>query len=156
MRKNRIYADTSVFGGIVDDEFKDVTFRFFEEVRNGMHRLIFSEVIARELRGAPPLVRRFIAELPEDVIENTALTSEMLALRDAYVKAKVLGRRWSDDAAHVAAATVTRADLLVSWNFRHIVKWEKIRAFNSVNLALGYPLITILSPREVIADEEGI
>jgi hypothetical protein len=45
---------------------------------------------------------------------------------------------------------VVRADVIVSWNFWHIVKREKIRAFNAVNLAAGYPLMTILSPREAM------
>jgi len=153
-RRNRIYTDTSVFGGIADREFSTVSRRFFEEVRRGKHLLIVSEISARELQDAPLVVRRFVAGLPEDAIENLAFTNEMADLRDAYLSAKILGRRWSDDAAHVAAATVTGADLIVSWNFKHLVKWEKIRAFNAVNLAHGYPLMTILSPREVIADEE--
>jgi len=76
----------------------------------------------------------------------------MAALQDAHLAARVISRRWSDDAAHVAAATAARADLVVSWNFRHIVKWDRIRAFNSVNLSWGCPLMTILSPREVVAE----
>ncbi len=153
-RKSRIYADTSVFGAVADEEFKVVTFRFFEEVRICGHLLLVSEVAARELLGAPLTVRQFVAELPEDAMERLPFTDEMLELRDAYLSAKVVGQRWNDDAAHVAAATVTRADLIVSWNFRHIVNWDKIRAFNAVNLRLGYPLMTILSPREVVTDEE--
>ena len=80
----------------------------------------------------------------------------MADLRDAYLSAKILRPKWSDDAAHVAAATVARVDLIVSWNFRHLVKWDKIRAFNAVNLSLGYPIMTILSPREVITDDQDL
>ena len=156
MKKNRIYVDTSVFGGVSDEEFSYITRRFFDEVRAGKHLLLLSEVTARELSGAPLDIRRHVAGLPEDVLEHLGFTGEMAELRDAYLDANVAGRRWSDDAAHVAAATVARADLLVSWNFKHLVKWDKIRAFNAVNLRLGYPLITILSPREVVADEEDI
>lgn len=152
MKQNRVYADTSVFGGVFDDEFRETTQSFFREVRAGKHVIWLSEVTARELRSAPPEVRKFVAELPEECLRELAFTEEMATLRDAYLVAKVVGRRWSDDAAHVAAATVARADLIVSWNFKHIVKWEKIRAFNAVNLSLGYPTMTILSPREVIAE----
>ncbi len=156
MKKNRIYADTSVFGGIMDDEFSSISRRFFGEVRKGKHIVLISEITARELRGAPPAVRKFVADLPGKAIENITFTAEMVDLRDAYLSANVVGRRWSDDAAHVAVATVARADLIISWNFRHLVKWEKIRAFNAVNLKYGYPLITILSPRQVIDDEKEI
>jgi hypothetical protein len=106
VRKNRIYADTSVFGGIVDDEFKNISLRFFDEVRRGRHSLILSEVTARELQGAPLVVRQFIADLPEDAMESLAFSAEMLTLRSAYLKAKVVARRWGDDAAHVAACVV--------------------------------------------------
>ena len=45
---------------------------------------------------------------------------------------------------------IAHADLIVSWNFRHIVHFDKIRGFNAVNLQEGYPLIDIRSPKEVI------
>lgn len=153
-RKNRIYVDTSVFGGVFDKEFAALTELFFEEVRVGKHVLLVSDITARELMDAPSSIRLFPASVPEESLERIAFSSEMADLRDAYLKAAVVGPRWSDDAAHVAAATVARADLIVSWNFKHLVKWSKIRAFNAVNLTLGYPMMTILSPREVVSDEE--
>jgi hypothetical protein len=154
MIRNRIYADTSVFGGAFDPDFARVSMLFFDEVREGRHVLLLSDVVARELERAPQHVREFVAQLPAGSVEALPFTDEMAELRDAYISAGIVERRWRDDAAHVAAATVARADLLVSWNFKHLVKWEKIRAFNGVNLRLGYPLVTILSPREVISDEE--
>lgn len=77
----------------------------------------------------------------------------MQALATAYLKAGVVGERWLDDATHVAAATIARADAIVSWNFRHIVRLDKIKAYNQVNLAKGYGILTILSPVEVGIDE---
>ena len=156
LRRNRVYADTSVFGGIADTEFAIITNRFFDEVRRGKHILIVSEVTVRELQGAPEDIRRFLIEFPAEAIETLPFTPEMDELQNAYLDAKIVGRRSIDDAAHVAAATVARADIIVSWNFRHIVKWDRIRGFNAVNLLLGYPIMTILSPREVIADEEEV
>jgi hypothetical protein len=58
------------------------------------------------------------------------------------------------DAQHIAIATVARVDVLVSWNFRHIVNLQRIRGYNSVNLRMGYPMIEIRTPREVLADEQ--
>jgi len=90
------------------------------------------------------------------MIETHKFNKEMGILREAYLSAKVIGPQWVDDASHVAIATVVRADIILSWNFRHMVKWDKIRAFNAVNLKLGYPMVTIISPQELISDEEGI
>jgi hypothetical protein len=156
MKKNRIYADTSVFGGVFDPEFALISSQFFEEVRKGHHLLLISEITGQELENAPLRVRELILDLPQGAIEKLVFSDEMADLRDAYLSAKVIERKWNDDAGHVAAATVSRADAIISWNFKHMVKLEKIRAFNSVNIALGYPMIAILSPREVIADEKDI
>ena len=65
------------------------------------------------------------------------------------------GQRWLDDATHVAAATIARADAIVSWNFRHIVRLDRIKAYNQVNLANGYGILTIVSPRDVGYDEDA-
>ena len=155
-RRNRIYVDTSVFGGCFDDVFAEVSQRFFAEAVEGKHILLISEITQGELRNAPERVRAFVAGIPGNVLEETPFTEEMAELRDAYLAAKIVGKRWADDAAHVAVATVAHADLIVSWNFKHLVKWEKIRAFNGINVSFGYPAMTILSPREIIANDEGL
>ena len=77
------------------------------------------------------------------------MTNEIRRLRDAFLTAGVVGPKWLDDATHVAAATVHRADAIVSWNFRHIVRLDKIKAYNTVNTAMGYQPLTILSPKDV-------
>jgi hypothetical protein len=71
-------------------------------------------------------------------------------LRDAYLAAGVVGAASENDAHHVALAAVARADLIVSWNFKHIVHVDKIRRFNAVNLIEGYGMIDIRSPLEVV------
>jgi hypothetical protein len=154
MKKNRIYADTSVFGGVFDPEFAKVSEKFFNDVRKGHHILIISEIVDRELESAPLYVRQFYADLPVGSAEYIDFSDEMADLRDAYLSAKVVASRFKEDAAHVASATVARADLIISWNFRHMVKWDRIRAFNAVNLILGYPIMTIMSPQGVISDEK--
>ena len=57
------------------------------------------------------------------------------------------------DAQHIAIATVARVDVLVSWNFKHIVNLHRIHGYNSVNLRRGYPTLEIRAPREVLPDE---
>jgi hypothetical protein len=57
------------------------------------------------------------------------------------------------DAQHIAMATIKRVDVLVSWNFKHIVNLIRIRLYNSVNLKNGYPLLEIRSPQEVLYEK---
>jgi len=55
-----------------------------------------------------------------------------------------------DDMTHVAAATIARVDAIVSWNFKHIVRLDKMKSYNQVNLQNGYGILTIISPKETI------
>ena len=121
-------------------------------LRRGL-TLLISEITLRELEPAPSEVKEILMGIPPGCLEFVPLTTEILALRDAYVRAGVVGPQWLNDAAHVATATVARADAIVSWNFKHIVRLEKIRGYNQVNESLGYAALAIITPGEVRLDE---
>lgn len=91
--------------------------------------------------------------ISDEYIENVFLSDEARALSEMYLKNNVVGERHIADTQHIAIASVERADVLVSWNFKHIVNLDRIRAFNSVNVKSGYPLLEIRTPREVIHEE---
>jgi hypothetical protein len=150
MKKLRVYADTSVFGGCFDPEFAVESRQLFEEVRRGRFVLVVSDTLVAELEAAPPEVRRLLEELGKDRTESVGVTAEAEALRDAYLAAGVVGRASIEDAEHIAIASVAAVDLIVSWNFRHIVHFEKIAGYNAVNLLQGYPAMRIFSPKEVV------
>lgn len=150
MRKPRIYADTSVIGGCLDDEFAEDGLALLAMARAGEIVLLLSDVLAVELDTAPADVQLVLADLPKGSFERVLSSEESEHLRDAYLRARVVGPRHAADAHHIALATILRADLLVSWNFKHIVHWDRIRLFNAVNLREGYSPIEIRSPKEVV------
>ena len=150
----RVYTDSSVLGGCRDVEFEADSLRLIEWARRGEVTLLFSEITLRELEAAPLEVKEILSALPLDCWEFVPLTAEILTLRDAYIRAGVVGPQWLNDAAHVAVATVAQADAIVSWNFKHIVRLEKIRGYNQVNESLGYGSLVIITPREVRLDEQ--
>lgn len=150
MHSDRVYVDTSVFGGTQDDEFAEMSREFFRQVHRGAFVVLVSAQTTNELDEAPECVQRILSELPPSQLERVALNEQVRQLAAEYVRVGVLGLASADDATHVAAATVANADLIVSWNFRHIVNYNRIRGFNVVNVRMGYRPITILSPREVI------
>jgi len=152
MRQLRVYADTSVFGGCFDAEFEGASKAFFREVAEGRYRLLISQVTVRELNGAPEAVQQVLAHLPAEMVEQIPGSEEVEKLRDAYLRAGVVGPASAEDAEHIAAASVADADLLISWNFRHIVHLDKILGYEAVNLTEGYKALRILSPREVISE----
>lgn len=149
MKKPRVYIDTSVIGGCFDEDFaewskgliRDFKFRHFEAV--------LSEVVAREIENAPEPVQQQYKELIDNGAELLAVGEEALDLLAHYQRRKILPPKFSNDLLHIALATVGGVDILVSWNFRHIVHYDKIRQFNAVNLELGYRALAIHSPMEV-------
>ncbi len=150
MRIPRVYLDTSVVGGYYDAEFAEITRRFFEELRLGRLRGVISDVVERELRPAPEPVQRLITGPEAYPCEIFMETAESLALADAYLRAGVVSANYADDCRHVAIAMVAQVDVLVSWNFRHIVQFDRIQKFNAVNLQSGYRLLEIRTPREMV------
>jgi predicted nucleic acid-binding protein len=152
-RSWRLYLDTSVIVGCFDAEFAEDSRRVMDAVMSGRARLLFSEIIEAELLNVPEPVRRLFTELPDSVRERIAFSPEVEALAREYVVRGVVPEACLEDCRHVASATVARADAIVSWNFRHIVKLDKIKGYNEVNLLNGYGLLTIVSPKEVSFDE---
>jgi hypothetical protein len=150
MKKLRIYIDTSVMGGCFDKEFFEDSIALFDMARKGKIILLVSELLVAELDNAPDRVLQLFKTLSDDVVERIDISEDALNLRDKYIKDKVLGHASENDALHVAIASVHNADMIVSWNFKHIVHYDKIRGFNAVNIREGYGIIAIHSPKEVV------
>ena len=149
--KQRFYVDTSVFGGVYEPEFERESNQFFDLVKAGRIVCLCSDVMERELGKAPPHVREFFEnDLSDADKERFIVSSEALELAQAYIDEKVIGKKHLGDCVHIAAATIKMADVLVSWNFRHIVGLSRVRDYNIVNMKRGYPVLNIRSPREIV------
>jgi len=146
----RIYIDTSVVGGVFDDEFAESSTEFFRKVDTGEFILIVSDLLLTELLRAPDRVRDYLGKFKDEQIEKVSRTDEALELADLYIAEKVVGATSLADCQHIATATVHKVDVLVSWNFKHIVNLKRIRGYNAVNLKSGYPMLEIRTPIEVL------
>lgn len=151
----RVYADTSVFGGPFDAEFATPSRMFFDQVRMGRFRLVTSSLVVEEIAPAPSEVRGlFEAELPQT--EVLLISPEAITLRASYIDAGVVGPSSAADAMHVSLATVSQCRLIVSWNFRHIIHFDKVARYNAVNVLRGFQPIGIHSPAEVVSYEKRV
>jgi len=148
--KQRIYIDTSVIGGYYDEKFKDDTRALFGRLKNREIAFILSDILELELTNAPQRVRELLSKFPTSIYEYVSITEEVVKLADTYVYEKVVGETSITDCRHIAMATVCKADVLASWNFRHIVNLDRIKGYNSVNLRLGYHLLEIRSPKDLL------
>lgn len=148
--KQRIYIDTSIVGGFFDEEFKEDTIKLFERLEKDEVTFVLSDLLELELLNAPKQVRELLLNYPANKFENIELTEETILLADMYIKEKVVGKTSIADCRHIALATIHKVDVLASWNFKHIVNLDKIKGYNSVNLRLGYVMIEIRSPKDLI------
>ena len=152
-KMNRVYADTSVFGGMFDKEFETASKMFFGAVKKGSFKLITSELVRQEIQVGPQKVINSFEEFLV-VAEIAEITDSALQLQQSYVQAGIVSEKYATDAMHVALATVSNADLIVSWNFKHIVNFQKIPLYNAVNTLNRFGKIAIYSPLEVIENED--
>ena len=151
----RIYIDTSVLGGCFDREFATWSNGLVRDFRAGRLTPVLSDVTAAEIQEAPAPVRQLHQEILTIVETVLPITEDVLGLVASYTARKILPAKYPADMLHIALATVARVDALVSWNFKHIVRLEKIRLFNEVNVQLGHRALNILSPREVTTYEDA-
>mgnify|MGYP000352479087 CR=1 FL=1 len=152
-KKFRIYVDTSVIGGCLDDEFSNESNRLLKAAREKKIIFVVSDMVLRELLTAPKEVRDVYESIPDESIELLAESIEAINLANAYVVAKVVTAKSQNDAVHVAYATIARVDAIVSWNFKHIVRLGRMKGYNRVNFERGYGILEIVSPKEVETDE---
>jgi len=148
--KLRIYIDTSVVGGYFDEEFSDATRRLFERLENNEIVFVISDLLELELISAPQNVRELLYNYSADKFERIILTEEAIQLANAYITEKVVGKTSLEDCRHIALATLNKVDVLASWNFKHIVNLDRIKGYNSVNYKLGYSMIEIRSPKDLV------
>ena len=148
--KLRIYLDTSVFSAYCDDrvpERQSETAQFWE--RLGEFDAATSELARQELGQTPDESRRNnLANLLKRVTV-LPITEDMKELAHRYVRAGVFAPAMFNDALHVAAAVLTRQDILLSWNYRHLVNRRRRAQISQTNISLGLPTIDIVAPPEM-------
>ncbi len=154
--KKRIYVDSSVIGGCYDIEFKKWSNTLIQEFKDGIKIAVISELTQEEINDAPISVKKILFDIPIDNKEIVNLSVEAEKSAKEYVNNNIVSKKFIADAQHIAIATIEKVDIVVSWNFKHIVNINRIHAFNSVNIKFGYPLLEIRTPREVLENEENI
>jgi len=160
MKVQRVYVGTSVVGGCFDDEFAPWSNGLMKDFRLGNFEAVVSEIVTAEIEDdAPSDVQKQYEWLLGLNPAELETDDDVVELATTYMDRGILTSNYLDDALHVALASTNAIEVLVSWNFRHIVHFEKIRRFNAVNQELGYRPFEIRSPREVThygPDEEDV
>ncbi len=148
--QSRIYIDTSIVGGYFDEEFREATLKLFERLENDEIIFVISDLLDLELLKAPQRERELLLRYGAKKFQRIELTAEAIQLADTYITENVVGKTSLEDYRHIAMATIHKVDVLASWNFKHIVNLDRIKGYNAVNLKLGYAMIEIRSPKDLV------
>jgi hypothetical protein len=152
--KQKLYIDTSVFGGFFDEEFSEFTKPLFKRFQNGEFKILYSSLTQEELSFAPENVKDLVKSIKVEYTEFIDATDEAVDLANQYIIEKVVGQTSFDDCLHIALATINRADFLLSWNFKHMVNIQRIQGYNAINIKNGYKQLEIRSPRDFMTYED--
>ena len=150
MKKLRIYLDTSIISHLDAPDAPDNetdTRRLWERIKTGEFEAFISPVVVLELDACPEPKRSALAKWLQ-LISYTLLqqTDEVLNLAAQYLKAGILPPKSTRDRLHIAYACVYNCDMIVSWNFSHMVNYKTISDVKGANALAGYKEMPIYSP----------
>ena len=146
-KKTSLYIDTSVFGGYYDDVFERDTRFLFSKIKENEYDVFISDLTISELKNAPQNVKNLLKDIEYRFVEAT---QECKDLAEKYINEKVVGATSRDDCLHIATATINNVDILVSWNFKHIVNVERAKGYNFINFQNGLGQLVICSPKDAV------
>lgn len=154
MEKITCYLDTTIFNFVFaegDAERKDITKKFFNDLPSIAEGIYISDEVIREISRAPEPRKSQLEDLvrkTNPLLLDIDLETEELAER--YIKEGIIPEKYRSDALHIAVSVINRIDVIVSWNFEHIVKLKTRIMVSGVNKLFGYHEIEICSPEEVV------
>lgn len=154
MRKLKIYLDTSVISHLKHEdtpEKMNETLELWELIKNGKYRAYLSETTLDEIEGCSDVKRdilyKYLGEIEYDVINTN---DEIIELADKLIEEGILKKKSRDDCMHIASAVISNCDIIVSWNFKHMVRAETINGVREVCYSNGYKIIDIYPPSLLI------
>lgn len=155
MRKLRLYLETSIFNFAFAEESpkeREVTLKLFEKL--DQYEPYISEIVIVEINRAPQKKKEeLLGLLNKYVFEELIFDESAKILADRYIQEGIIPQKYQEDAFHIAIASSNNLDVLISWNFAHIVKLKTKREIQGINLLLGYKEIEICSPWEVVESD---
>lgn len=116
-----------MIGGCCDPEFQEWSNGLLADVKAGKFSLFLSELSDAEVQDAPEEVKKIYLEFRNGANRILELSAEVIELADAYLDHGILTPNYRNDARHIALATIAGVDVLVSWNFKHVVHFERFR-----------------------------
>jgi predicted nucleic acid-binding protein len=154
MKKLKLYLDTSTVSHLDQQDTPDKmadTLTLWQEIEDGIYDVYLSFVLFEEVLECSPKKRRTLAEFISRIdYTHIEADNEIALLADEFIKQDILRPKSYDDAQHLASAMVSECDIIVSWNFKHMVNLRTINGVKVVAALTGYKDIAIYTPSILI------
>ena len=156
----KLYLDTSIINFAIStqqvEKEKRITLNLLNQIEQGKFEGYISDIVVLEIKRTldEKRQRALLNEIQSrPSLQNIWSNKQAEILAEKYISEGIIPVRYRDDALHIAIATVNNLDVIVSWNFEHMVKTKTRREVQGVNTLMGYRFIDIATPTEVIGDE---
>jgi len=156
--KLKVYLDTTIFSflqALDSPEKMADTLIFWEDLMAMKYQVFTSDVAIREINKCHEPKRSFmldkLKELSPTVLE-TETNVEELAME--FVKLGILKEKSIDDCQHIATALLEKCNIIVSWNFQHIVNYKTIEGVQIISVTRGFDHIDIFCPSSLIGGND--
>jgi predicted nucleic acid-binding protein len=157
LKKLKLYLDTSVISHLFADDIPDRmsdTNKLWDDFKIGKYDIFISTVTVEEIQKcSEPKRSRMVEKLGEIDFHVLEETDEINDLAGEYINHGVLTKKNIDDCLHIAGAVVTNCDIIISWNFKHLVNYRTINKVKVVNAVNHYKEISIISPPMLLEEE---
>ncbi len=158
MKKLKIYLDTSVISHLQAEdvaEKMEFTLKLWEEIKSGLYDVFVSDLVLIELSRCDEPKKSIMFDYLEQIeFEKVKINDEIKSLANKYVSEGIIPSKYEDDAVHIASASVEGCNIIVSWNFKHMVRFKTIIGVNAINKLKGYSDIEIMTPESIVGEEE--
>ncbi len=158
MNTVKVYLDTSVISYLDQEDAPEKmkeTRELWEIFKKGQHDIYISDVVVYEIYKCSMGKREILLDYLDQIEYNIIETDEnTVSLAEKFIDFGVLKRKSYDDCRHIAAAVLAGCDMIVSWNFKHIVNENTIRGVKAVTTHEGYKDLMIYPPPALLREEE--
>jgi len=158
MRKLKIYLDTSVISHLDAPDrpdWMDDTLKLWETIKVGAYDVVLSYVDFNEIAKCSEEKQATLADfLTQIQYMHVEYSDEIFALAGEFIRLGILKQKSFDDAQHIATAMVSGCDIIVSWNFKHMVNHKTIDGVKIVSALTKYRDVAIYTPTMLIGGDD--
>ena len=159
MKKLKVYLDTSVIGYLVNNNTPEKTtdtFKLWEEIKKGKYDIFISEIFLTEVSESPNEIKeKLLNHLREIKYTLINIDNQIENVAEKFIELKILNPKSYDDCQHIACAIISNCDVIVSWNFKHIVNHKTIKGVKAIAALEGYNDILIYTPSILIGGDNS-